>query len=463
MSGHSDDIRFATFSADGRRIISASHDGTARLWDARTGEEVFVLPKQGPLWSAALSPDGESLVTASSDGTARIWNSKNSFAPVVFGGHTDTVLRVALSPDETRVVTASEDKTAKVFDARTGAPKLTLVGHQGQVSSATFSPDATQIATASWDNTARLWDAKTGALRLTLSGHESFVTDVAFSPDGKRLATASYDNSFRIWDANSGSPLATCRGDKGHLRGITFSPDGTRIVSSPDDRMAQIWDAKTCDLVLTLKVPMAGISTGVYSAAFSSDGRRIVTASNDRTARIWDAFSGAPLGEPLYHPLDMDGGGVGVSGAAFSPDGRRVLTTTKHSLRLWDLETRTVVAEVPGTGSNSSAGAVLDGQGMHVLSPSYGKTARLWRIFPNTQALVEQAKSSVPRCLTPDERKKYFLDPDPPIWCIEMQKWPYQDTPLPPPWHIRVFERAKTWLFPAKKNDLRWIDPTRSF
>jgi hypothetical protein len=51
---------------------------------------------------------------------------------------------------------------------------------------------------------------------------------------------------------------------------------------------------------------------------------------------------------------------------------------------------------------------------------------RGWRIFPSTQSLVEHAKEIIPRGLTREQRHQVFLDPDPPAWCIEMDKWPYQ-------------------------------------
>jgi WD domain, G-beta repeat len=115
----------------------------------------------------------------------------------------------------------------------------------------------------------------------------------------------------------------------------------------------------------------------VYSAAFSPDGKRIVTASSDKTARVWDAESGKPIGEPLRGHEDA------VFSAAFSPDGKHIVTTSKD------------------------------------------QTARVWGIFPETQALVSAAKAAVPRCLTPAQRKIFFLPPEPPAWCIEMEKWPY--------------------------------------
>jgi hypothetical protein len=57
---------------------------------------------------------------------------------------------------------------------------------------------------------------------------------------------------------------------------------------------------------------------------------------------------------------------------------------------------------------------------------SSDKTARLWAIFPDIQAYVTHAKAVAPRCLSQALRRQFFLPPEPPVWCIEMEKWPYQ-------------------------------------
>ena len=71
--GHDDFVSSAAFSPDGKRIVTASSDTTARLWDADTGREIGALYayRSARVNSAAFSPDGKFIVTASDDATAQ--------------------------------------------------------------------------------------------------------------------------------------------------------------------------------------------------------------------------------------------------------------------------------------------------------------------------------------------------------------------------------------------------------
>ena len=140
--------------------------------------------------SATFSPDGSRVVTASSDQTAKVWEAKSGAEVLTLKGYTGLVRSATFSPDGSRVVAGSVDGTAKVWDAKNGVEVLTLKGHTDRVNSASFSPDGSQVVTGSDDNTAKVWDAKSGAEVLTLNGHTSFVRSATFSPDGSGVVTA---------------------------------------------------------------------------------------------------------------------------------------------------------------------------------------------------------------------------------------------------------------------------------
>src|SRR5688500_3185476 len=95
------------------------------------------------LWvrSAAFSPSGAKLVTASDDHTARLWDAASGTALGALQGHDERVSTASFSSDGAKVVTASDDRTARLWDAASGQSLAVLEGHEGGVFSAAFSPD----------------------------------------------------------------------------------------------------------------------------------------------------------------------------------------------------------------------------------------------------------------------------------------------------------------------------------
>jgi WD40 repeat protein len=367
FAGHKAAVLHTTFSPDGTRVVTASADGTGRVWDAASGSKIATLSgHQGPVNIATFSPDGSLILTASDDKTARLWDAASGAALATFSGHVAPVNFAAFSPDGHHIVTASDDKTARVWDADTRTGLFTLEGHERRVRTAAFSPDGARIVTASNDNTARLWNAKTGAAVATLSGHTDWVRTAAFSPDGSRIVTASEDKTARLWDGVTGAALATLSGHAGYVVSAAFSPDGNRVVTTSFDKTARLWDSKTGDTLAIL----SGHDGRLNSAVFAQDGQHVVTASEDKTARIWDAATGVSL-------VTLAGHGDKVWSAAFNPDGSRVVTgSADTTARLWDC-TNVLIATLSGH-RDTVRSAVFSPDGDRIVTASYDGTARLW-------------------------------------------------------------------------------------
>jgi WD40 repeat protein len=385
--GHWAGVGMATFSPDGTRVVTASADDTARIWDAQNGKVLCTLwGHSGPVQTAAFSPDGTRVVTASWDDTARVWDAQSGKLLCTLEGHSAKLNGAAFSPDGTRVVTASDDRTARVWNAEDGLPLMTLEGHSSIVNTAAFSPDGMRVVTASHDKTARIWDAQSesalstrsggshgtwdvqkGKMLSTLEGHSDEVNMAVFSPDGTRVVTASDDKTARVWDTQSGTLVSMLKGHSAHVVKAAFSADGTRIVTASTDKTARLWDARSGEALRTFE----GHSSMVSTAAFSPDGTRIVTASTDKTARLWDVLSGRALGT-------FEGHTDSVTAAFFSPDGTRMVTASwDHTARVWDAQRKRVVGTL--VGHSSSVGmATFSPDGTRVVTASTDETARIW-------------------------------------------------------------------------------------
>ena len=317
---HLASVLHALFSPNGARILTASAGNSAKLWDAASGKLIASLQHQNWIWHGAFSADGTRILTASADHSAKLWDAVSGKLIASFG-HQDEVLQAAFSPDGARILTASRDKTAKLWDTASGK-LIVSFQHQDWVSRAAFSLDGARILTASADHTAKLWDAASGDLIASFA-HQNIVRKAAFSPDGTRILTVSADHSAKLWDTASGK-LISSFDHQDEVNDAAFSSDGASIVTASSDKTAKLWDTASGKLLASFND-----SDEVLQAAFSPDGARILTASKDKTAKLWDAASHKPI--TSFDHKDT------VENAVFSANGARVLTaSTDHSANLWD-------------------------------------------------------------------------------------------------------------------------------
>ena len=110
------------------------------------------------VYSAQFNRAGDKIVTASLDGTAKIWDIETGTCLDTLEGHAMGVSSAQFNQAGDKIVTASNDKTAKILDVETGSCLDTLKGHAGSVISAQFNEAGDKIVIASTDNTAKIWD-----------------------------------------------------------------------------------------------------------------------------------------------------------------------------------------------------------------------------------------------------------------------------------------------------------------
>jgi WD40 repeat protein len=391
--GHTSRVYDVVHSPDGSLLATGSTDGTAKLWDAKTGVLLQTLssPQGESVFAVAFSSDGSRLAVVGgqeapglSSGMVVIWDLSAGVPQLILDGHRDTVSSVAFSHDGSRLVTGSWDETARVWDAVNGQSLLTLGGHSNWVRDVAFSPDDNQIATTSWDRTAKVWDARTGQELISLAGHRGWLRGLAFNPDGQQLATAGEDKVARVWNIGPSREVLTIPAHEDAVRSVSFSPDGTQLLSGGDDGSARMWmltlsfgsDTATAELLLTLSHygPVRGV-------AISGDGQRLATGSEDRTAVVWDANTGQALStidlvDAVVTAVDLDETGkqLVTGGSDFQVD-------------VWDVTTSDLLRQMEGHGSRVNS-VMFGDSAQQVLSAAADGSARLWDTASGTLQLA---------------------------------------------------------------------------
>ncbi len=384
----------AEFSPDGRLIATGAADGTARLWDAATGEpRTDVLAAPGPVLALAFSPDGRTFATGCLDGGARMWEvptGRRRDPDLLCGGR---VKAVAFSPDGAIVATAGvvEDVDRQTGDRRirggevrlwsaaTGTPLGDALLHPGPVWSLAFGPGGRILLTGCEDTRARFFVVATGTRIGLPLVHEGNVRSVAFSRDGATALTGSAGGdgyaAARLWGiARERSFAQWLFQTGGELTALALSPDGETALTGADDRTARLWDLSTRRLL----EPVMSHDDRVTVSAISHDGQMYLTGDNGGLVRLWDR---ADRRRPR-HELRCVGW---ISSAALSPDDRTALIGVGYvpgversgsKALVWDTITGKVVGDpLPHVSGAHCAAFSPDGQ-TFVTSDNDG--ARLW-------------------------------------------------------------------------------------
>ena len=326
---HADTISAMHFSPDGNRILVASWDGTASVWDWKNANRILEVNHEGYVRDAALSPDGRVFVTASADGTAQIWDSTTGKAMTPVLRHQSQVTAVSFSADGKQVATASNDGTARVWDVQTGASVLGPLVHSSAVRKILFSPDQTHLLTGTAGGSVGIWNLKVGApeyFSLVLIPH---IQSLAWVQNGKGFLTSDGSTLVRYY---------TLPEDTAHVKELlleeepnelALSPDGSTVLVALDSPTAVLWRWRD-DGVKPLLLPSEG---PVHDAGFTRDGTRCYTASKAGTARIWDVATGKPITRPMVQANPLY---VGL----FTIDGNILLTgDEKGEVRRWNAKT----------------------------------------------------------------------------------------------------------------------------
>lgn len=369
--GHRGELVALAFSHSGELLASGGEDGTVRLWDPRTGRQLFSTqttpvrlrfskndkwlgaglkgsrivvwetaagneyrtlvrdPSQGKgmYRDASVHPDGRLLAVAMDDGV-RIWDLETSAEVAALStGRTACVL---FRPNGELLSSGGNGVFAWPVTRDQASSGTICIGPPRQLATwdcegLACSRDGQVVVTVARGQGAVILDRDRPALRQPLLNHGNSAY-VAVSPDGRWLATGTQTgNRVKIWDAKSEQLAHELPVESGSM--VCFSPDNLWLATNSEGAGCQLWE------VGIWRKRTAVASSPKSRAAFSPDGQILAVETGFGVVRLLDPLSGLELAR-LEDPDQDRAGWLG-----FSPDGTRLITTTNDNqcVHVWDL------------------------------------------------------------------------------------------------------------------------------
>jgi WD40 repeat protein len=347
LAEHTGPVCAAKFSPDDKLIATASHDGTARIWDAKTGVSLAVLRgHQGNVNCLSFMPDGKLLFTGADDGALKVWTVPNGELLATVPRHQGDMLCLAVHPEGKFVATAGVDSVIRLWEVDQRKHVGDFTGHDKWVRGLVFSPDGLQLFSAGHDSTVRAWDVSTQQQIWSTIVDDKSLSCIASRRNRPMLAVGSSSGEVYMLNRDDGLVTDSVKSEQGWVRGVRFCNDSNHLYAVGTVPVLRYWGLSGSKLQGFRR--NLGVHTDVvWSVDYSADGTRVLTASNDGTAKVWRCNSAkedaSEIVTDLASSLSMGAGMLG--------DGNRVVVAYSNCLEIWDIALRKRVAQGVGTGN----------------------------------------------------------------------------------------------------------------
>jgi WD40 repeat protein len=337
-------VRYSTFSPDGKNVAIAVNDGRVVVFDLSRNIVLFKLHHDAVAKSVTYSPDGKKILVAASDKTAYLWDTQTQKLIWRFRGHKDYVNLARFSQDGQKALTVSDDKSVGIWDIKSGKSILFLRNFTEDITDAVFNFDGKSVITSSYDDKINFWELKQGRSFKQFKFPKISVVSLAISKDGTELVGSCTDSYIRIWKMDSGQEVrGFARHDEG-IRSIIMSPNGQKFISTTvsGKSMVRTLDGKVF-------FDLSDQKNSVWFANFSLNGKYIVTMGGNAIVKVWNAETGDLIGRvgkdtrdggQFEYPWDT------LADPTFSADGQQIAVTSPDGkVRLWSVQDQKLLFE----------------------------------------------------------------------------------------------------------------------
>jgi WD40 repeat protein len=263
-----------SYSPDGTKLACGLKDGTVRIYNTETRQEVWRKENQYSVKAVCFSPDGNSLAYGGGDKFVYVYNLGTGDVTNAHE-HTDWVRTVQYSSSGDKLLSSSWDGTVSVWDVPNNTLLWSNQYHHGEVF-ACFSADETLVYVTGMNNDMSTSDATTGEFKDVVARKSSFVvchpTNMAFV------------HHYRI-TFNDNTTIAPASSER--VTSAVFSTDGTKLATGGWDGTVSVWDLETRTLVNQYTFPTRTWghlthSPWVRCMTLSPDGRSLAIGTGMR-------------------------------------------------------------------------------------------------------------------------------------------------------------------------------------
>jgi len=296
-SGHTRpvvDLSFSPVTSEGIFLISACKDGNPMLRNGQTGDWIGTfLGHKGAVWSACLNSTATKAVTGSADFSAKLWDARSGDEISTYT-HNHIVRAVAFSNDEHMIVTGGHEKKIRIFNVEKKSDPTILEGHTGVIKSIVLDPQNT-IFSSGEDKEIKIWDLRTKN-QVQKCSLDDPVASMELTLDGKYLISNS-GKKITFWE------LSTLQKFKEYTVGYdvdstSLHPTEHKFVSGGSDFHIHVYefDERSEDIAPKELETHKGHHGPVHCIRFSPDGELYASGSEDGTIRLWQTKPGSVYG-----------------------------------------------------------------------------------------------------------------------------------------------------------------------
>ncbi|XP_072978295.1 DENN domain and WD repeat-containing protein SCD1 [Typha angustifolia] len=296
LKGHTRPVR--AISSDRSKIVSGSDDQSVIVWDKQTFQLLEELKGHDSPVSCVRMLSGERVLTASHDGTVKMWDVRTDTCVATVGRCLSAVLCMEYDDSTGILAAAGRDVVANVWDIRAGRQMQKLQGHTKWIRSLRMTGDT--ILTGSDDWTARMWSISRGTCDAVLACHSGPILCVEYSPSDKGVITGSSDGLIRFWENEEGgikciknltlhsaSILSINAGE--HWLGIGAADNSMSLFHRPQERHGGFSSTGSKMTGWQLyRTPQKTVAMA-RRVASDLDRKRICSGGRDGLLRLWEA------------------------------------------------------------------------------------------------------------------------------------------------------------------------------